>query len=262
MKRLLGLAAAVLFLALPCAGNAQVAEGYLNASVTMRAGPSPEYPPIVYLPYDTWVSVQGCLNGWEWCDVIANGNRGWVPGNYILYDYQGGPVLLPSYGARIGIPIVAFSIGLYWGAHYSHRNFYRDRNRWYHRPPPIGRPPAPPHRPSGGWARPPRPPMGGHRPPNANRPRPPSHTKPARPPVHGHRPPATGARPRPMPPAQGQKPPSHGNRPPQHAAPNRPPVGNVARPRPTGAPRPQPAQRPAKAPPQHKHKKPPPSSGG
>ncbi len=197
MKRFLSVVAVIAFLALPIAGRAQLVNGYLNASVTMRAGPSPEYPPIVFLPYDTWVSVQGCLNGWEWCDVIANGYRGWIPGNYILYDYQGAPVLLPYYGPRIGIPIIVFSIGTYWGAHYRHRPFYRDRYRWYRRPPPIARPPAPPHRPPGGWARPPRPPIAGHRPPGSHRPRPRPPANVPRPPANIPRPPANAPRPQP-----------------------------------------------------------------
>ena len=243
MKRFLWVIAAVAVLAWPLAGRAQVVNGYLNASVTMRAGPSPEYPPIVYLPYDTWVSVQGCLNGWEWCDVIANGYRGWVPGNYVLYDYQGAPVLLPYYGARIGIPIVTFAINLYWGAHYRHRSFYRDRDRWYRRPPRIGRPPAPPHRPPSGWARPSRPPPSGHRPSNGNHPRPPGHVT---------RPPANQ---RPQPYANGQRPPVNRPNPPSHGNVNRPPAGNTARPRPSGSP-----QRPAKAASKPKHKGPPPSS--
>ncbi len=89
--------------------------------------------------------MQGCTDGWEWCDVIAYDNRGWVAGNFVEYEYQDRPVLLPAYGAQIGIPIVTFVIGSYWDNHYRNRPFYRERSRWYRRPI-VRRPPPPPLR--------------------------------------------------------------------------------------------------------------------
>ncbi|HZX71793.1 MAG TPA: SH3 domain-containing protein [Rhodanobacter sp.] len=120
---------------------AQAEEGYVTANVNLRAGPDPSYPLIDQLQAGTAVDVQGCTSGWEWCDVIAYGNRGWVAGNYVEYEYQNQPVLLPSYGAQIGIPIVTFVIGNYWDNYYRSRPFYRERDQWYrrrivHRPPP------------------------------------------------------------------------------------------------------------------------------
>ncbi|WP_430390922.1 SH3 domain-containing protein [Dyella sp. 20L07] len=44
----------------------------------MRAGPDSSYPDVVMLDTGTEVSIQGCVDGWSWCDVIAGGNRGWV----------------------------------------------------------------------------------------------------------------------------------------------------------------------------------------
>lgn len=147
MKRLTrfalaSLSLASLSLAIPALAFAQ--DGYVTGNVNLRAGPDPSYPLVDQLPAGTGVSVQGCTSGWEWCDVInANdGNRGWIAGNFIQYDYQDQPVLLPDYGAQIGIPIVAFSIGLYWDNYYRGRPFYRDRDSWYHRD--IPRRPPPP----------------------------------------------------------------------------------------------------------------------
>lgn len=154
------LAAAVsLAMAAPLTVHAQSLDGYLNDDTVLLAGPAPQYPEIESLPYGTYVSVQGCTEGWEWCDVVADqGDWGWVPGDYIDYVYEGEPVLVPEYGPRIGIPIVSFSINSYWDAHYRDRPFYRERSTWYHRDIPHRAPPphrasrrGPPPPPPGGW---------------------------------------------------------------------------------------------------------------
>jgi len=159
---------------------AHAADGYVTGNVNLRAGPDSGYPLISVIPAGTGVSVQGCTQDWEWCDVIAYGNRGWVAGNYVEYVYQSRPVLLPSYAARIGIPIISFSIGNYWDRHYRTRPFYNQRNVWYRRPI-VRRPPPPPMR------HPYRPSMHGI-PAHG---RPPAH----RPPGHGGRPPGAKNRP-------------------------------------------------------------------
>jgi uncharacterized protein YraI len=124
---------------------ARAADGYVTGNVNLRAGPDPSYPLIDLIPAGTEIDVLGCTDGWEWCDVIAYGNRGWIAGNYVEYFYQDRPVLLPAYGAQIGIPIITFVISTYWDSHYRGRPFYRERDRWYHRPV-VRRPPPPPMR--------------------------------------------------------------------------------------------------------------------
>ncbi len=225
MKRLVWSGLLALGFALPA--TAQVTSGFVTANVHLRAGPDSAYPIIAVVPMGTGLSIQGCTAGWQWCDVITMGTRGWVAGTFIQYTYQNQPVVVMDYGARIGIPIIPFVIGSYWGSHYRDRPFYRQRDYWYHRP--IA--PRPPARPPG--YRPPPHPPGGHRPPPPGAgpgTRPPGgHHPPSqggRPPNHGNTRPANpGSRP---PPGQGQQPPGAGNRPPQPGS-NRP------------APRPRPA---------------------
>ncbi|PWK92685.1 uncharacterized protein YraI [Fulvimonas soli] len=209
MKRSAALAALPLLLALPAAAGAQ-GIGYVTANVNLRAGPDVGYPRVDTIPAGAAINVQGCIDGWVWCDVLYGGVRGWMAGNYIQYTYDNRPVLLPDYGARIGIPIVSFAIGAYWGSYYRDRPFYRQRDYWYHRPMPHRPPPPPAHRP---------PPV---------RPRPPAQQRPpgpARPPMHGQRPPQPS-----RPPAGNGRPPSHGTPPPSRPSPGdhrpRPPATN------------------------------------
>lgn len=209
MKRFARYAAA---LTLTAASSAFAADGYVTGNVNLRAGPDLDYPRILTVPSGTVVSIQGCLDGWTWCDVVTMGARGWVAGSYLQYMYQSQPVIVQDYGLRIGIPIVTFAIGVYWGNYYRDRPFYRERDYWYHRPIVSRPPPRPPYRP------PPRP-----RPPIDHRP--PGHGGP--PPGNGHRPNPGTRPPNPgtRPPGQGQRP-SPGTRPPGGNQGGRPPGGN------------------------------------
>lgn len=238
MKRFLGSVLLALGVALPT--FAQGLNGVVTSYVDLYAGPDVGYPPIAQLPAGTSVAIQGCTQGWAWCDVITLGMRGWVAGTFVQYTYQNQPVYVADYGARIGIPIVAFSIGLYWDSYYRNRPFYRNRDYWYGRPYTPRPPPRPPgYRP--GYRPPPpgyRPPGNGHRPPPGQG-RPPGNRPP---PNQGHRPPGQGNN---RPPGQGNRPPGQGNNRPPNQGGNRPPNGGQRPPGQGGHSRPAPQQRPA-----------------
>lgn len=226
MKRLAWLFPLLLAGFAPAAAHA--ADGYVTASVSLRAGPDIGYPRIDVIPAGRTIDIYGCTDGWDWCDVSYLGDRGWVAGNYIEFIDSGYYRPLPQYGAQIGIPIVTFVIANYWGRYYSHRPFYRERHTWYARPMPHRPPPPPPSRP---W----------HRPDHGGRPgatRPPSH--PSRPPSQGHRPnppprpqprPATPTHPQPRPAVQSPRPQPHPATAPQQTRP-----APAARPAPKPAP--------------------------
>ncbi|HKW85201.1 MAG TPA: SH3 domain-containing protein, partial [Burkholderiaceae bacterium] len=110
-------------LAMPAAAQAQYAQtaGWVN----LRAGPARDYPLVASLPPGVAITVQGCIAGYSWCDVIGPaGERGWIYAGKIVYPYQAGYVPVIQYGAVIGIPIVTFAIGSYWGDYYRHRPWY------------------------------------------------------------------------------------------------------------------------------------------
>ena len=150
--RVLGVLTALLAGA-PAIAYAQVA--YTAKDVHLRAGPAREYPVVAIMPAGVPISVEGCLSGYRWCDVVAGPNRGWVYAANIVYPYQGANVPVLTYGAMIGFGIVAFSVGDYWDHYYRGRPWYSQRQVWVNRPrsgfEPGGRPPsqAPVARPSG-----------------------------------------------------------------------------------------------------------------
>lgn len=184
------LAGAAGLLALPGVTFAQ-SQAYTNAPVSVFAGPAGDYPVVAQLPGGQPVAVMGCVSGYSWCDVELPNLRGWVYAGSLNYPYQGSNVPLLSYGTAIGLPIVTFSIGAYWGSHYRDRSWYNNESRWeHHAPPPPGRGGPPP----------------GHGGP------PPGHGGP--PPGHGGPPPGHGG----PPPGQHGGPPQqqHGGPPQQH----------------------------------------------
>ena len=221
-------------LIMPAAAFAQV-QAYTNTSVNLRAGPAPDYPVVSQLPPGAPVTMMGCINGYTWCDVALPNLRGWVYAGSLNYPYQGNPVPVLGYGSVIGLPIVTFSIGTYWGNYYRGRPWYRDQARWAHRPPPRpghGRPPAPPPShgrpppshgrppPGHGAGRPPggRPPSGGGgRPPGNAGGKPPGGSQPGA----GGRPGGGGS--------SGGRPPGGGGKPPGGGGSSRPPGNNNAR---------------------------------
>ena len=128
MKRLSLLAAFVLALLAPLA--AQASDGYITRDLNLRTGPDVDYPRITMIEAGTPVEVLGCIDRWTWCDVAVYGERGWVSGRYVQLEYQGHRGYVSSYGYNVGIPIVAFALGAYWGEHYHDRPWYEHRDSW------------------------------------------------------------------------------------------------------------------------------------
>ena len=130
-------------LASSVAASAQ--QAVTTTSVDVYAGPDDSYPQVAQLDTGAPVQVNGCLNDWSWCDVTFDGARGWLYSPDLTYDYQDGYVPLYTYAPSLGIPVVQFTIGDYWGRYYQGRPWYAQRDQWEHRAPPNHRrPPGPP----------------------------------------------------------------------------------------------------------------------
>jgi uncharacterized protein YraI len=119
-------------LLLPAVAFAQTA--YTNRGTNLRAGPNQEFPLVKYLGVGVPVYVNGCVEGYTWCDVTAGRDRGWVYADYLSYPYNNQPVTVISGGPLIGFPIISFSIGPYWDNYYRARPWYGNRGYWYNRP--------------------------------------------------------------------------------------------------------------------------------
>jgi len=152
--RTAAIAAAVL---LPTTAHAQ--QVFIEQQAPLFAGPDAGYPVIAELYPGLAVELMGCLAGYRWCDVmLPDGQRGWIYGDSLSYPWMGSVLPIPQYGPTLGIPLITFVIGDYWGRHYRHQPWYGER-RWRHAPPPAPRvaPPMPVPAPSpwgGGWQSP------------------------------------------------------------------------------------------------------------
>ena len=123
----------VALLAVPTLAVAQQL-AYASKTVSMRAGPSRDYPVVATLGSGTAMTIYGCLQGYTWCDVVVGASRGWVYSGNIVYPYQGRNVPVMSYGSSIGLGIVSFSMGNYWDNYYTDYPWYPQRQNWASRP--------------------------------------------------------------------------------------------------------------------------------
>lgn len=184
MKRLSlwGISSLALFSALTSVAQAQ--EAFTAKYVNLRAGPSREYPQVAVLPPNVRLRVYGCLSNYSWCDVQAGPNRGWLYAGNINYPYRNTYEPILGYGSVLGIGVIGFFVGDYWNAHYRHRPWYPDRDRWIHRHPAPPRHPrfSEPHR-----ERPHAPAIRPHGQPPRHDARPGMHHAPLRQPEHGQR---------------------------------------------------------------------------
>lgn len=111
---------------------ALAAEAYVTANVNLRAGPDSGYPSIALMRPGMAVMVNGCVDGWAWCDVSYGDDHGWVSGAFLQEEYDGERLGILGYGQRIGIPILTFELGPYWDDHYRSRPWYGKRAQWSH----------------------------------------------------------------------------------------------------------------------------------
>jgi uncharacterized protein YraI len=126
------LAGAVLFTlaGLPFTARADALRGYTDASVDLLAGPGLSYPAVSHVADNANVDIFGCVNGFRWCDVAWNGNRGWIDGRFLDSVYKDHHVNIIEYGPQADVPVVTFEQKSYWDSYYHDRPFYTEDRYW------------------------------------------------------------------------------------------------------------------------------------
>jgi uncharacterized protein YraI len=103
---------------------------YLSHRTSLRAGPDARYPQVAWINAGATVSVNGCVQGYRWCDVSVNGIHGWANARHLQYGYQNRRVIVYGNGLAFGAPIVGFTVGTYWDNHYRDRPWYHHNGYW------------------------------------------------------------------------------------------------------------------------------------
>jgi uncharacterized protein YraI len=109
---------------------------YTARDAELHAGPAFEYPTVAIILNNIAITVEGCVDGYQWCDVTAGPYRGWMYAGDVVYPYQGGYYPISSYGPMIGLTVIGFSTALYWDRHYRTSPWYQHRTYWVERPAP------------------------------------------------------------------------------------------------------------------------------
>ena len=103
---------------------------FVPGPVDLRAGPDAAFPVVVTVPAQAHMDLQGCLQGWTWCDVSWNGDRGWVSGRDIESIYQNKTSYVTDIGETEKIPVLTYSTDTYWDSYYRKAPFYTQREHF------------------------------------------------------------------------------------------------------------------------------------
>jgi uncharacterized protein YraI len=105
MKRLIWTTAAALVLAVPMIASADNGVTTIGP-VHLRTAPNWSAGLLSNVPASSRITINGCTSKWDWCSVTFHGDRGWVPGSYVLADLPGGEVPVTEYTTRTHLPVI------------------------------------------------------------------------------------------------------------------------------------------------------------
>lgn len=124
-------AAAVLALAgLSAVAQVNNIVGFSNASTYLHAGPGQDFPVVAHIPPGADIKISGCTQGFIWCDVAWNGNRGWIAGRFLDGSINDQNVNVVDRGAELSVPTVVFDQRTYWRHNYRTYPFYSSPRFW------------------------------------------------------------------------------------------------------------------------------------
>jgi len=87
---------------------AQSAVATATADLNVRSGPGPEYEVIGVIPVDGEVGLEGCIENSKWCQVDANGVRGWAYSDYLIAEFSGRDVVVTESRVDMGVPVTRY----------------------------------------------------------------------------------------------------------------------------------------------------------
>jgi uncharacterized protein YraI len=121
----------VALLVLPTSALAQL--DHTIDAVNLRAGPDRAFPVVAWLPARTDLTIVGCIEDRQWCDVVVGRRRGFVHTRYLAQRFN-----------QRTVPIVTFNVKDYWDAHYTRQSWFPTYVDWVDFGKPGFVPPAPP----------------------------------------------------------------------------------------------------------------------
>ena len=110
--------------------KAEASEAFIIENTSLFAGPDYDLPQIERLRHGSIVDVIGCIDGYQWCDIVTDDERGWVPGDFLEFEVGGRREPVYSAAPFLGLMILGFSLDEYWGEHYHQRPWFHDRDHW------------------------------------------------------------------------------------------------------------------------------------
>ncbi len=118
MSKLVSTIIALCLILVSGAVTAQATVTKPSRDVNVRAGPDTVFPVVTWITRHDTIQVQGCIEGFTWCDVVAGRRRGWVHRSYLRNVIPG------------RVPVVTFSVEAYWDEHYRTQRWYADKAAW------------------------------------------------------------------------------------------------------------------------------------
>jgi uncharacterized protein YraI len=111
-------------------GAAHADPGFVASRTFAYAGPDESFPRVAYLRRGTRLEVRGCLERYDWCDVLWGRHRydrGWVSEDMIDFYYRGRSWRSRDYFRFRRPAIVIWDIDRYWDDSYRSQRFFRQR---------------------------------------------------------------------------------------------------------------------------------------
>ncbi|AYG59753.1 DUF1236 domain-containing protein [Rhizobium jaguaris] len=94
-------------------GSAGLAQAQMSATTVtdldVRTGPGPQYPTVGTATRGSEASLDGCIQGSNWCRIDVNGMRGWVDAQTLSVEQNGNPVVVEEHYSELGVPTVTYA---------------------------------------------------------------------------------------------------------------------------------------------------------